>query len=594
MKEKNIKLLRKGFKILWSTSRIYCLGVLCVSFISGMIGPINAVIYQRLLDEIIEMFHAGKLFRSALVLLIIYSCLTLGGFFLNLISQYIKQTFCDMLDLRITQYILKKSMLFPMETFDNSDIYNHINLGISETSQSCLNILDSMAESVYAIVKGVGYGIIIAQFNIIVVALSIISSVPLLYVSIKTNKYWYNIFLSRIEKLRLINYLKMLLIKNENIKEIKLYRVGDKIINLIKNTFVGFLDNDRVARKRFLFKKMITQSADESITLIIKVMILLFSLQAHDSIGTLVLYFNSQENMKASFSELLNKISVLHNSLLYLESLNVIDSAKVNESETTEGEKFNVSFNVVEFKNVYFKYPGTRDYALKNISLRLERGKTYSIVGFNGSGKTTFIKLLLRLYKPTKGEIYIDGINIQNISLNSYYSNISAIFQDFIKYPFHIWENIVTNENNKVLINQFRYRKAIHLADIEQLIELLPDKDETLLMKDWSGGTDISQGQWQKIAIARCFYSDSVIRILDEPFSSIDANAESRIVREIKEQSKDKLVLYVTHRFSSITMADEIIVMNKGEIQEKGKHQSLMSNKKIYYTLFKSQYNSSY
>ena len=165
---------------------------------------------------------------------------------------------------------------------------------------------------------------------------------------------------------------------------------------------------------------------------------------------------------------------------------------------------------------------------------------------------------------------------------------------DFLLVGFHIWENIVTNENNKVLINQFRYRKAIHLADIEQLIELLPDKDETLLMKDWSGGTDISQGQWQKIAIARCFYSDSVIRILDEPFSSIDANAESKIVREIKEQSKDKLVLYVTHRFSSITMADEIIVMNKGEIQEKGKHQSLMSNKKIYYTLFKSQYNSSY
>lgn len=142
--------------------------------------------------------------------------------------------------------------------------------------------------------------------------------------------------------------------------------------------------------------------------------------------------------------------------------------------------------------------------------------------------------------------ILVDGENIENISLESYYSNISAVFQDFIKYPFSVWENIAVSERNNDSVDKERFESVIQLADIRNMINSFPDKAETLLMKDWTGGSDISQGQWQKIAIARCFYPDSSIAILDEPFSSIDAEAENRIIKRIKEQSKTNLFICYT------------------------------------------------
>lgn len=591
MEKKKRKLLKNGFQILWRTSKVYCIGILTFSSFCGIIGPLNAIIYQRFLDEILHILQARKGIKYGIIFLILYSLMCLLSYILNLILNYIKQLFSDLLDLRITQFILKKSITFPMETFDNANVYNHINVGITQTTHNCLNLLDSLSESLYAIIKGIGYGIIIARFNCVIVLLSIISSLPVLYISIKTNEYWYSIFFERTEKLRLINYLKMIMIKNENIKEIKLFKVGEKIVDLIKNTFSDFLNNDKRVRKKFLLKKITTQSIDEIVTLFIKIAILFFALKGKNSVGTIILFFNSQENMKASLNELLNKISVLHNSILYLESLDAIENEKVEDENGKNS--FNNKFHAIEFKNVDFKYPGKEQYALKNVSLKFERGKIYSIVGFNGSGKTTLIKLLLRLYKPTNGVILVDGENIENISLESYYSNISAVFQDFIKYPFSVWENIAVSERNNDSVDKERFESVIQLADIRNMINSFPDKAETLLMKDWTGGSDISQGQWQKIAIARCFYPDSSIAILDEPFSSIDAEAENRIIKRIKEQSKNELVLYVTHRFSSITLADTIIVLKNGEIEEQGDHETLMYNRGTYFTLYKAQYDKS-
>lgn len=171
MEKKKRKLLKNGFQILWRTSKVYCIGILTFSSFCGIIGPLNAIIYQRFLDEILHILQARKGIKYGIIFLILYSLMCLLSYILNLILNYIKQLFSDLLDLRITQFILKKSITFPMETFDNANVYNHINVGITQTTHNCLNLLDSLSESLYAIIKGIGYGIIIARFNCVIVLL---------------------------------------------------------------------------------------------------------------------------------------------------------------------------------------------------------------------------------------------------------------------------------------------------------------------------------------------------------------------------------------------------------------------------------------
>ncbi|MDE6626791.1 MAG: ABC transporter ATP-binding protein/permease, partial [Lachnospiraceae bacterium] len=281
---------------------------------------------------------------------------------------------------------------------------------------------------------------------------------------------------------------------------------------------------------------------------------------------------------------LLNELAKLHENILYLQILKRVDDMEV-KSESHKG-KVNSSFRGIEFKNVSFSYPGQRRKVLKNISFVFERGKTYSIVGFNGAGKTTLLKLLLGLYEPETGEILIDGVNLNQLNIAEYYSLIGAVFQDFIKYPFTIEENISTELNG---LNAEDIFEAIKFANLEDMVKKLPEGIKTVLMREWNNGMDISQGQWQKIAIARCYYRKPTIMILDEPFSSVDIESENSIVGNIKQTSDKQLNIFITHHFSSISMADEVIVMDDGRIIEQGTHNELIEKRGRYFQLYSEQ-----
>lgn len=581
-----VRLFKKGIYILWRTSKKNFFSIILISGLSGITGPLNVIIYQKIIDAIVQMISINQWTELGIVWLILFTLIILLGHFLNGVLQYIKQVFSDELDLFITDEVLKKSMKFSMETFDNVEIYNHINIAITQTSHNCLGILDSVSECIYALVKGITFIFILMRFNWIIVIVSILASLPSLFISVKTNSYWYKIFYNRTEKLRLIQYLKMILIKNENIKEIKLYQSGSRIISFIKNHFLEFINHDKIARRSILIKRLFSQGFDEVITLIIKVAILILAIVKKETLGVIVLYFNSQENLKISINELFNQLSILHDSLLYLKSIDIIEKENIESLHNVK--PFTNKYSCLEFKNVYFKYPGSSVYVLKNINIKFEKGKTYSIVGFNGSGKTTLIKLLLRLYKPVSGKIYLDNEDIENYDIDTYYANISAVFQDFIKYPFNVIDNIILKKDGKERLKG-DIERAIKLADIESLISNLPDKEKTLLMRDWTNGVDISQGQWQKIAIARCLYKNASIVIFDEPFSSIDANAESKILHNLRKEDFEKIMIFVTHRFSSISLADEILVMQNGIVVENGNHNELLKKKGLYFQLYNNQ-----
>ncbi|MGM9645992.1 MAG: ABC transporter ATP-binding protein, partial [Eubacteriales bacterium] len=245
--------------------------------------------------------------------------------------------------------------------------------------------------------------------------------------------------------------------------------------------------------------------------------------------------------------------------------------------------------HTIEFKDVCFSYPGSDRLVLKNINFRLDGGTTCVLVGLNGAGKTTLIKLLTRLYDPTSGVILLDGKDIREYDLKELYSIYGIIFQDFGKYAVNVDENIYFGDIDKGF-NEHDVINAAKQSGASDFIEKLPKQYSTPLMKYFEDdGVELSIGQWQKLSVARAFYSDSDILILDEPTASLDAIAEQQIFNQFDELRKGKTTIFVSHRLSSATTADVILVIENGEIVETGNHSSLMKLKGKYYNLFTTQ-----
>ncbi|HLC83974.1 MAG TPA: ATP-binding cassette domain-containing protein, partial [Bacteroidia bacterium] len=243
---------------------------------------------------------------------------------------------------------------------------------------------------------------------------------------------------------------------------------------------------------------------------------------------------------------------------------------------------------IIEFKNVSFKYPDSKRFILKNFNLTIGSGEKVALVGENGAGKSTLIKLILRFYDATEGEILINGTNIKEVDLKTWHQQIGALFQDFIKYQFTFKENIIYGDiakrNDAVAI-----KEAIKKAGADSFLGNLPKGTDQIVGKTFEEGVDLSGGQWQKLALARAFFRDAPILILDEPTSAIDAKAEYEIFQKVGELQKDKTVIIISHRFSTVRNADRILVLEGGKIVEEGDHKELMEKKGLYEELFTLQ-----
>lgn len=579
-----------GVRLIWKTSPMYFLFILFINTISGATVPLNALIWQGFLNESTISMINGVWNNTLLLYLFAMSAVSIVVHLLNNALQYFQQQLSDQLDMKVTKEVLGRAVEFPMEMFDDANTYNQLNLAISQTTQQCYSLLNTIGELIYSSISVFGVTAITIQYGVGIVAVSIISSIPLIVISLNINLYWYKIIKERTEKTRLIQYLKTILIKNDNVKEIKLFRLGDSILKYIITIYSSFISQDKVVRKKHIIKKEIAQTFDEIVTLGVKIWILVFAFSRNTSIGTIVLLLNAQTNLKNGIALFLQQLSGIQNSSLYLNAIEEIEHISIPMASTTGVEIHEIKS--IKFDHVSFKYPKTNNWALKDVCLDFEMGNTYSIVGFNGSGKTTLIKLLIGLYKPTRGNIFVNGIDIEKISLATYYQQIRAVFQDFIKYPFSVEENIAITDINNKTSDIGEVQKAAKIADVIDFVDKLPNKFATKMLRDWSGGIDISQGQWQKVAIARALFANLPLVILDEPFSSVDAEAESRIVENIRSNRTNKMSIFVTHRFSSISLSDKIFLFENGKVEEQGTHSELVALGGTYAKLYSLQISS--
>lgn len=309
------------------------------------------------------------------------------------------------------------------------------------------------------------------------------------------------------------------------------------------------------------------------------------------SVGDFMMYFNAINLFNTSMKEVMDNVVEIYRFSQYYESVEKymnVPSTIINKSENQITD-FKPTEMEIEFKNVSFKYPGQESYALRNFTHKFNVNERTAIVGTNGAGKTTIVKLITRLYDPTEGVITVNGINIKDIEYNSYIENFSAVFQDYKLFAFTLAENIALSEE----LSKERIYDILEKVELKEKVDTLPKKELTQIYKLFDqNGLEPSGGQGQRIAIARALYRNANFIILDEPTAAVDPIYEAKLMEQFNNLVNQKSALFITHRLSSVKFCENIIVLDKGEKKETGTHPELMHNNSLYAKMYNLQANS--
>ena len=304
------------------------------------------------------------------------------------------------------------------------------------------------------------------------------------------------------------------------------------------------------------------------------------------SIGSILLYAGSITRLTGALSDAISTYNNLAYRFEYLSNFEeFINAPNMHYDGTLPVEKRDDYEFAFEFKNVSFKYPGTENYVLKNVNLKLDVNKRLAVVGQNGAGKTTLIKLLCRLYEPTEGEILLNGINIWKYDYAEYTGLFSVVFQDYKLFPLPLDENIAGDSD----VDEERCLKVLEDVGLKDEVLSWPEKQHTLLYKNLGDGINVSGGEAQKIAIARALYKDAPFVIMDEPTAALDPLAEAEIYENFNSLIHEKTAIFISHRMSSCKFCDEIVVFEDGEIAQRGAHQELVQTDGLYQQLWNAQ-----
>lgn len=573
-------------RLLLKVAPTYIAALLICNILSGILTSIELLLSQNFLNSL-TVFLSGYITIETLLFWLIsifLASVAMSG--CTYVSSCLNSLVSDKFNLYITNRILEKTTFFSMKEYDNVDLHNKIHLALEETPNRCLTLLTTLFSTVRLTTQLIGITILIANYNVLILLVCIVTSIPMLRLSNRVGKFWYTVGAERAEGLRKCNRLKELLVEYNNIKEIKLFDIGDMLKNRVVRQQTDYVNSNKHYYKKFCRLNTVYAMAQDSVSLLLKIAIIMQAVTQKLTIGAASMYISSVDSFNASFQGMLSQISTLYEQTRYLSYISDIENISVRKQE--EGTPLTEKIKSIRFENVSFHYPNSHNMVLKNFSYTFETGKTYALVGMNGSGKTTLIKLLMRLYTPINGHIYVNGVDIEEISFSSLQQQISAVFQDFIRYPFNVAENIAIHDADN--INDFeRVKEAAVHSEATEFIDALPLGYRTTLEKEWNGGTELSGGQWQKIAIARCFYKSSSVVILDEPFSAIDSFSEEQIIKSLASDTINKMCIFVTHRFNNICLADQILVLKDAQLIENGTHAQLMATNGLYARLYHAQ-----
>lgn len=486
-----------------------------------------------------------------------------------------------------SEKIIRKTAELTISQLEDPEFYDKLERARTQTNSRVDLMTNALgqAESIISIITLIA-GLI--YFEPILILILVLSIIPSFINEAKFSSTRYSLARSWTAERRELDYLRFIGANNQTAKEIKLFGLTD----FIAERFKGLSNDYYLINKKLSLKQSFYGSLFNILGVLsyygAYVFIIMRVLTGVITIGELTFLSGSFNRLRGNLQGFFSRFTRISESALYLQDyFDFIDLTveQTSEAKTPMPKTITQGFQV---NDLHFAYAGSETEVLKGVTFKLDAGEKMAFVGQNGAGKTTLIKLFLRFYEPTQGEILLDGININKFDVDEYRKRFGVIFQDFFKYEFTLRENIAVGNIDQIQNDEvISYAASKSLA--EQVVNEMAYGLEQRLGRRFYKGTELSGGQWQKVALARAYMKDADIMVLDEPTSALDAQAEFDVFERFIALTKGKTSIIISHRFSTVRMADRILVLQDGRVLELGTHQQLMANPKLYAELFKLQ-----
>jgi ATP-binding cassette subfamily B protein/ATP-binding cassette subfamily C protein len=489
---------------------------------------------------------------------------------------------------RVNVLILEKALTLDLVHFEDSEFYDKMNQARSEASLRPLSLVTRTFGLIQNALSLVTYGGLLLKFSIWAVVVLFVAALPSFIAETRFAGQAFRLFGWRSPVTRQQHYLETLIAREDYAMEVQLYQLGPTMLQRYQNIFNQLYGEDRDLTIRRGFWGYLLGLLSTATFYAAYAWIVVETIWGRISLGDMTMYLMVFRQGQSTFSAALTSIGGMYEDNLYLSNLYEFLEQDVPKphGKATKGL---VSGDGIRFENVSFTYPGGIKPVLNGISLHLKPGEKLAIVGENGSGKTTLIKLLTRLYTPESGRILLDGLDLEEWDIEVLRRRIGVIFQNFVRYQFTVGENVGVGDVD-YLEDKDRWEVASDKGMARPFIESLPQSFSTQLGRWFKGGQELSGGQWQKIALSRAFMRTGAdILVLDEPTAAMDAEAEVRIFDHFRTITQNQMVVLISHRFSTVRMADKIVVMADGELLEQGTHEELLKLGGRYARLFSIQ-----
>jgi ATP-binding cassette, subfamily B, bacterial len=581
---------QRAIALVWSTNHRLTIAVALFTLVAGLLPGAIAYIGKLIIDGVVAASQSQVLSDRWTAL----GYLSLEAIAVALLAGS-KQglTLCQsllraLLGQKVNILILEKALTLDLAHFEDSEFYDKLTRARREASSRPLSLVSrtfGLGQDALALIT---YGGLLLKFSWGAVVILMLAAIPAFIAETRFAGQAFRLFRWRAPETREQTYLETLIAREDFAMEVKLYQLGPMLLDRYRDIFARLYSEDRNLTIRRGLWSYILGLLSTLAFYGAYVWIILEAIAGQISLGDLTMYLVVFRQGQSTFSSALSAIGGMYEDSLYLSNLYELLEEEIPQT-VGHAHWGSLPGDGIRFENVSFIYPGNTEPALKNVSLHLKPGEKLAIVGENGSGKTTLIKLLTRLYSPSSGRILLDGLDLQAWDIETLQRRIGVIFQNFVRYQFTVGENVGVGDV-KYLTDAQRWESAAEKGMALPFIQEMTAGFQTRLGRWFKSGRELSGGQWQKIALSRAFMrTEADILVLDEPTSAMDAEAEVQIFNQFRQVTQDQMAILISHRFSTVRMADWIVVLSNGEVIEQGTHDELVAAGGRYAHLFALQ-----
>jgi len=580
---------RRALELVWTTSRPLTIALGLLTLIGGILPAVIAYIGQLIVDGVVAASQAAEPDTRGVLMLVGLEAIVVIAVAATQRGISASQSLLRaLLGQRVNVMILEKAMTLELSHFEDSEFYDKLTQARREASSRPLSLVNRTFGLVQNAISLTSYSVLLFAFSPWAVVILVAAGLPSFFAEAKFSGDAFRLFRWRSPDTRMQMYLETVIAREDGVKEVKLFQLGPRLLQRYRDIFRKLFVEDRKLTIRrdtwgFLLGLVSTGALYAAYGWIV-----ITTIAGAITLGAMTMYLVLFRQGQSAVSAILPAVSGMYEDNLYLSNLYeyLEQPVPARLGDAVHGPE---PERGLEFENVSFTYAGAKEKALSNINLQIKPGESLALVGENGSGKTTLIKLLTRLYDPTEGRILLDGLDLQEWDVEALRQRVGVIFQDFGRYQFSVGENIGAGDVRHI-DNRERWKDAATTGLAAPFIEDMPDSYETQLGRWFKGGRELSGGQWQKIALSRAFMrSDADILVLDEPTAAMDASSEAEVFEHFRTASSSKMTILISHRFSTVRAAAQIVVIHQGEILERGTHESLLAEDGQYAHLFNLQ-----